>query len=122
MRNDLNLKLLGKWMVCFLTLLCAWVIFPTHVFAGMGIVTIIVAATLLWVVNLLIRPIVQLIALPLTLITVGIFSLVVNACMVGLTSVLTPGFSVHGFGVCFIIALVITIANTAIASGKKHKA
>lgn len=93
-----------------------------HVYAGLGIVTILVAATLLWIVNLLIRPLVQLIALPLTLITFGIFSFVVNAAMVGLTSVLTPGFSVHGFFMCLIIALVITLANTAIASDKRHNA
>ena len=108
-------------MVCFLTLLCAWVLFPAHVFAEFGIISIIVAATLLFVVNILIRPLVQLVALPLTLVTLGIFSLVVNGAMVGLTSVLTPGFSVHGFGMCFLIALIITIANTAIASDKKHK-
>ena len=121
MGNDLNLKLLGNWTVCFLTLLCAWVLFPTHVFAGMGVITILVAATLLWVANLLIRPLLQLIALPLTLITLGIFSLIVNAAMVGLASVLTPGFSIRGFGMCFVIALIITIGNTVIASGKKHK-
>lgn len=120
-RNDLNMKLFGKWSVCFLTLLGAWILFPGHVYAALGIITIIVAATLLWVVNLLIRPLVQLIALPLTLVTLGIFSFIVNAAMVGLTSALTPGFSIHGFGMCLIITLIITIANTAITSGKKYK-
>jgi putative membrane protein len=115
-------KLSAKWAVCFLTLLCAWVLFPAHVYAVFGIVTILVAATLLWVVNLLVRPLIQLISLPLSILTLGIFSLVVNAAMVGLTSAITPGFSIHGFGFCFVVAVVVAFANTAISSERKRHA
>jgi Predicted membrane protein len=113
-------KLFAKWFVCFLTLLCVWALFPAHIYAVFGIVTILVAATLLWAVNLLVRPLIQLIALPLSLLTLGLFSLVVNAAMVGLASAVTPGFSIRGFGFCFIVAVVIAIANTAISSERKR--
>ena len=113
------MKLLIKWIVCFLTLLCASEIFPAHVIVRHGIITLVVAATILWLVNIIIRPVVQVVSLPLTLITFGIFSLVVNAAMVGLTGIIVVGFSVKGFLYCLLIAVIISIASTALAPKKK---
>lgn len=113
------MKLLVKWIVCFLTLLCASQIFPAHVIVRHGIITLVVAATILWLVNIIIRPVVQIVSLPLTILTFGIFSLVVNAAMVGLTGFIVAGFAVHGFLYCLLIAIIISIAGAALAPKKR---
>ncbi|NMP22664.1 phage holin family protein [Sulfobacillus harzensis] len=58
---------------------------------------VIVASIVLGLVNLVVRPIVKLLTLPLTLITLGLFGWVVNALMLWLVSALVPGFRVAGF-------------------------
>lgn len=62
-----------------------------------GVLTVLGAALVLGVVNAVIRPIVVLLTLPLTIITLGLFLLVVNAMMLGLVAAVFPGFSISGF-------------------------
>jgi putative membrane protein len=68
---------------------------------------LILAALLLGVVNALVRPIVVILTLPLTIVTLGLFLLIVNAAMIGLVSMIVPGFAVHGL-IPGILAAVIT--------------
>src|SRR6185369_17299447 len=69
--------------------------------------SLILAAVLLGIVNAFVRPVVFVLTLPLTIVTLGLFLLIVNAAMIGLVSMVVPGFAVHGLvaGVC---AAVIT--------------
>ncbi|WP_370545465.1 phage holin family protein [Caulobacter sp. 17J80-11] len=62
-----------------------------------GAVDVLAAALLLGVVNALVRPLIVLLTLPVTLLTLGLFLLVVNAASIGLTAALLNGFEVHGF-------------------------
>jgi putative membrane protein len=62
-----------------------------------GLLTVLGAALVLGIVNAVIRPIVILLTLPLTIITLGLFLLVVNAMMLGLVSAMFDGFSISGF-------------------------
>ena len=61
----------------------------------------LIAAIMIGVVNALIRPILQVIAFPITVLTLGLFSLIVNAICFGLAAFLVPGFTVSGFGPAF---------------------
>lgn len=61
-----------------------------------GWVTLALAALLLSVVNAVIKPILVLLTLPVTLVTLGLFLLVVNAAMLGLVAWLLPGFAIAG--------------------------
>ena len=61
-----------------------------------GVGTLVIAALLLGLVNAFIRPVVTILTLPLTLVTLGLFLLVVNAMMIGLVAVLLGGFHVNG--------------------------
>ena len=72
-----------------------------------SITALVIAACVLGVVNAIVRPIVMLLTLPLTIITLGLFLLVVNAAMIGLTSVIVPGFHVGGI-IAGVEAAVIT--------------
>jgi putative membrane protein len=68
---------------------------------------LILAALLLGVVNAFVRPIIVILTLPLTIVTLGLFLLIVNAAMIGLVSMIVPGFTVHGL-VAGVLAAVIT--------------
>ena len=69
--------------------------------------TLFLAAMLLGVVTAFVRPVIFVLTLPLTIVTLGLFLLIVNAAMILLVSMVVPGFEVHGLvaGVC---AAVIT--------------
>lgn len=69
------------------------------------------AALLLGVVHTVIRPIIKLIALPLTIITLGLFTFVINGLMLLLVAWLIPGFEVHGLWAAIKGALVISVAS-----------
>ncbi len=73
--------------------------------------TLLFAALWLGIVNALVRPIVLLITLPFTLITLGLFILVVNAAMFGLVAALLDGFRLSGFGAALFGALVVSITS-----------
>ena len=84
---------------------------------------LVVAALLLGVVNAVIRPLAFILTLPLTILTLGLFLLVLNAGMVALVAWLVPGFHVSGFwtavGAALIVSLVSWAASSAIGSTGK---
>jgi putative membrane protein len=72
-----------------------------------GWLALLLAGLLLGLVNAIVRPIVTLLTLPITLLTLGLFLLVINAAMIGLVGLLVPGFDVDGF-IPAILAAVVT--------------
>jgi putative membrane protein len=84
---------------------------------------LIVAAVVLGVVNAFVRPLAFILTLPLTVLTLGLFLLVLNAAMVGLVAWLVPGFQVAGFwtavGAALIVSLVSWAASSVIGSNGK---
>jgi putative membrane protein len=73
--------------------------------------TLIVAAVLLGIVNAFIRPLVILLTLPFTVITLGLFLLVINAAMLLLVAALLPGMQIVGFWTAFWAALIVSIVS-----------
>jgi putative membrane protein len=77
------------------------------------------AALVLGVVNALVRPLAVLLTLPITFLTLGLFLLVINAAMLGLTAWLLDGFTVGGFfgalGAWLVVSLVSWIGGWFIA-------
>ena len=92
--------------------LAAWTL-PGVAIAGPG--TLVLAALLLGLVNAFVRPLVIVLTLPITILTLGFFLLIVNAAMFGLVAWLLPGFSVSGvFSALFgwlIVSLVSWLAS-----------
>jgi putative membrane protein len=76
-----------------------------------GTVTLIAAALLLGIVNAVVRPLAILLTLPLTLLTLGLFLLVINAGMLGLTAWLLAGFHVAGFGAALLGSLIVSFTS-----------
>ena len=82
-----------------------------------SLTNLIIAAIIFGVVNAVIRPIVATLSLPLTVLTLGLFTLVVNALMLALTALLMPGMQVTmggAFWGAIIIWLVSWLANKVI--------
>ena len=73
--------------------------------------TLILAAILLGVVNAIVRPVVFVLTLPITVVTLGLFLLVVNAMMIGLVTTLLGGFHVNGLIPGVLAAIVTGIAS-----------
>ena len=73
--------------------------------------TLILAAILLGVVNAIVRPVVFVLTLPITVVTLGLFLLVVNAMMIGLVATLLGGFHVNGLIPGVLAAIVTGIAS-----------
>ena len=72
---------------------------------------VIVAALVLGVVNAIIRPILILLSLPLEILTLGLFTFVINALLFWFVGHLGIGLTVDGFGAAFIGAIILTIVS-----------
>jgi putative membrane protein len=77
-----------------------------------GFVTAIVVAVVLGLVNMLIKPVVLLLTLPLTILTLGLFTFVVNGLMILLVSKFVPGFRVDGFLWAVLFGLVMSLVSS----------
>ncbi len=71
----------------------------------------IIVALVLGLVNTFIAPILFLLTLPLNILTLGLFTLVINALMVLLVSALVPAFQIRSFGWAVLFALVLWLIN-----------
>ncbi len=71
--------------------------------------TLVLAGLLLGIVNAVVRPLAVILTLPFTILTLGLFLLVVNAAMLGLVALLLPGFHISGFWAAFFAALIVSI-------------
>ena len=72
---------------------------------------LLTSAVVLGVINAIVRPLALILTLPITLVTLGLFILVLNAGMLGLASWLLPGFHVAGFWPAFWGAIVVSLVS-----------
>ncbi|MDJ0927373.1 MAG: phage holin family protein [Gammaproteobacteria bacterium] len=101
--------ILVRTLIIALGLGLASVLIPGVEITGAG--TLIVAALLLGLVNAIIRPLFILLTLPITLLTLGLFLLVVNAAMFGLVAAMLDGFAVSGFFAAVFGAIVVSLVS-----------
>lgn len=113
------MRIFVKWLICFAAVYIASLLFPGGVVIyGTGLI-IAAAATVLWLVNIFIKPIAQLISIIPSIITLGLFSFIVNAAMVSLTDWIIPGISITSFGICLFIALLISAGNVLVNQSRR---
>lgn len=75
----------------------------------------LLGALVLGLVNGFVRPVMVLLTLPFTIVTLGLFLLVVNAAMLWLVGAFVPGVSIRGFGAAFIGSILLSLLNMAVA-------
>jgi len=102
------MKLFFHWLIAALSIGIAAYIVPN---VSVTLVGALIAAVVLGALNLFIRPILVILTLPITIVTLGLFSLVINAFLVMLASYLVPGFVVLGFWTALLFALALSIVN-----------
>jgi len=105
-------KFLTKWAVTFFAVLITERILP-GIHAD-SVMTLLIAALLLGILNAILRPVLLVITLPITVLTFGIFALVINGIVLALVSVLIPGFVVYGFWSAVFGALIISVFSSVI--------
>ncbi|GAC1440806.1 MAG: phage holin family protein [Mycobacteriales bacterium] len=106
-------KLAIRWVVLTVAVFVAAAVVPGVHVRG-GVLTYLWVALLFGLVNAVLGPFLRLLALPFTLLTLGLFALVVNAILVAVTAALSSKFDVDGFVSAFLAALVISLISTVL--------
>lgn len=75
-----------------------------------------VIAIVLGILNTIVKPILHLLALPITILTLGLFALVINAVVILLVDAIVPGFSVDGFVWALLFSLVLSLVSAFLGS------
>lgn len=111
-------QFLLHWGITALSLWVASLIFSGLKFDKTS--SLAVAALLLGFANAVVKPLLILLTLPLTLLTFGLFLLVINALMILLVARLVKGFTVSGFWTAFFASIFISILSVAIGAWVGH--
>jgi putative membrane protein len=108
-KGKFMLVLITRWLVITVAILLA-----SKIVSGIqveSLTTAIIAAAALGVINVVLRPILLILTLPLTILTLGIFTFVINALMLLLVAKIVPEFTVAGFIPAFLGALIISMVS-----------
>jgi len=115
------IRFLAQALVTMLGLWLSARIVPGVDFTSTG--SLIAAALILGLVNAIVRPILVVVTFPITVVTLGLFLLVVNAAMIGLTAMFLGGFEVDGLwagvGAAIVTGVVSWLAGAFIPDGKR---
>ncbi len=96
-----------------------WIVPGITIVGSNGTIAVVVMALVLALINASIKPILQVLSLPITVITLGIFYLIVNALMLELaawaaTGLFASGIAINGFGSAFLGSIVISIVSALV--------
>ncbi|MDZ7938404.1 MAG: phage holin family protein [Rhodoferax sp.] len=108
------MKLLVKWLLSAVALLAV-----ANLYGGVQVSSFgaaMVAALVMGLLNAVVRPILVILTLPLTLITLGLFLFVINAAMFWAAASVLDGFQVQGFAAALIGSLIYTVLGLVIES------
>lgn len=108
------LRFVQSWIINTIAVLLAVIILRNHISYGARIENLLIASFLLGILNAFVRPILMLIALPLLIFTLGLFTIVINALLLCFLTVLLPFFHVDSFGYAILGALIISIISIAL--------
>jgi putative membrane protein len=105
--------LLLKWVIMATSILIAAYLIPGVKVAGFW--TALWVALLLGIINVLVKPVLILITLPINILTLGLFTFVINALLILLASSVIQGFQVRGFWVAVLYSIVLSLINHLLA-------
>lgn len=104
------------WIVSALAILIAAYLIPG---IQVTLVGALVLAIVLALINVFLKPLILLLTLPINIVTLGLFSLVVNALLIMLAGMIVPGFTVDGFWAAFFFSIIVSLV-TALFGGLKR--
>ena len=103
------MNLIVKWLIGALAVLGAAYLIPGIVVASFY--TALIVAALWGVVNVIVKPILVILTLPITILTLGLFTLVINALLFWFLGTIVKGFAVEGFVAAFLGALFVSVVS-----------
>ena len=103
------MNLIVKWLIGALAVLGAAYLIPGIVVASFY--TALIVAALWGVVNIIVKPILVILTLPITILTLGLFTLVINALLFWFLGTIVKGFAVEGFVAAFLGALFVSVVS-----------
>ncbi|MEO8835988.1 MAG: phage holin family protein [Caldimonas sp.] len=106
------MKIVVRWLLLAAALLLVAQIYPGVIVASFG--SALIAALVLGLLNTLLRPILVLLTLPVTVLTLGLFLFIINALMFYFAASLLRGFGVTGFGAALIGSLLYSLCGLVI--------
>ncbi len=106
------MKILARWLLLAAALLLVTTVYPDVSVTNFA--TALIAAFVLGLLNTLVRPVLVLLTLPVTVVTLGLFLFVINALMFWAAASLLDGFNVTGFGAALIGSLIYSLCGLVI--------
>ncbi len=107
------MKLVLRWLLNALALWVTDKLLPGITISGID--HLLLAALVIGLINALIRPVLLVLTIPITVLTLGLFLLVLNALLFWLAAAIVPGFLVAGFWWAFLGAMIIAIVGFALS-------
>lgn len=106
------MKFLVKWLISTLAIIIAAYLIPAVEVETL--VAAFIAALVLGLINMILKPILVILTLPINILSLGLFILVINAGLVLLTSMIVPGFNVVGFLGALLFSVVLSLITFAL--------
>ena len=106
------MQILIQWFLSALAIMVAAYLLPGVQITGFF--PALVAALVIGLINTFIKPFLIILTLPINILTLGLFTLVINAFLIMLASSLVPGFAVAGFGWAILFSIVLFFVNWAL--------
>ena len=104
------MKFLAQLVVSALAVIITSFILPgVHMESA---VTGVLVAIVLSVLNSILKPVLVILTIPITIFTLGLFLLIINAAMILLASEIVPGFSVNGFWTAFFFSIILSLVTS----------
>jgi len=110
------MEFLGRLIVSALAVIVTSFLFTRYVYID-GALTALLVAAVLSLLNAIVKPVLVILTIPITVVTMGFFLLIINGVLILLTSkLLSPRFHVDGFWVAFFFSLVLSLVNAVFNS------
>jgi len=109
--------ILIHWLISALAIVVAAYLLPG---VTVDLVGAIILAVVLGLINTFIKPILFWLTLPINILTLGIFSLIINALLIMLAGYFVPGFSVSGFWSAFFFSILLSLINAVFGLWNKR--
>lgn len=97
-----------QWLLSTLAIMLTAYMLPR---VSVNFTSALFASIVIGLLNTLIKPLLIILTLPVNILTLGLFTFVINGVIISLASKIVPGFKVEGFGMAILFSIVLTIVN-----------
>lgn len=112
------MNILINWLISALVIIASAYLLPgVHI---ASFLTALATALILGIINITLKPLLLFLTLPINILTLGLFTLIINAVLIELTTLVVPGFSVDNFWWALLFGLILSIINSFLHKWSKN--